>query len=233
MHYIPHESDQAVRLEPASPADAAVLWLHGLGADGYDFVPIVSELALPPAAAVRFIFPHAAYRPVTINNGYVMRAWYDIAGFGAQHAEDAAGIRASESVLRTYLDAERRAGIAAERIVVAGFSQGGAMALHTALRYPERLAGVMALSTYLPLRAELQREATAANRDVPILMCHGERDSVVPLTAGAMSRDVLRAAGYQVEWRSYAMEHQVMPQEIVDIGAWLGRLLGTNSAPAA
>ncbi len=148
-----------------------MIWLHGLGADGFDFVPIVDELRLPATLPVRFIFPHAASRPVTINNGYVMRAWYDIKGFGPERAEDDAGIRESEGVVKRYIEQQIAQGIPASKIVIAGFSQGGAIALQTALRYPQRLAGVMALSTYLPLAGSLPAEASAANRDVPILMC--------------------------------------------------------------
>src|SRR5215208_6840077 len=175
MPYKTNESAENVILEPAATPDAAVIWLHGLGADGSDFVPIVEELRLPPTLAVRFIFPHARPRPVTINNGIVMRAWYDITGLGPGSVEDEAGIRESGDVVRRYIEEENARGIASERIVIAGFSQGGAIALSAALRHPQRLAGVMALSTYLPLRDSLAAEASPANRDVPILMCHGLR----------------------------------------------------------
>lgn len=211
----------AVVLEPASPATAAVIWLHGLGADGNDFVPIVGELRLPAKLAIRFVFPHARQRPVTINNGFVMRAWYDIVPGPRGVTEDEAGIRESEGVVRGYIERELSAGIAANRIVIAGFSQGGAIALQTALRYPRRLAGVMALSTYLPLRNSLATEAAQANRDLPILMCHGIRDGVLPASMGTTSRDQLQQLGYPVEWHSYPMEHQVCMEEIADISAWL------------
>jgi phospholipase/carboxylesterase len=215
------ESADAVVLAPATPATASVIWLHGLGADGNDFVPIVPELRLPPGLALRFVFPHAPMRPVTINNGMRMRAWYDIKELSASGAADEAGIRESAAILAKFIQRERDAGIAANRIVVAGFSQGGAIALHAALRHPERLAGVMALSTYLPLRATLAAEAAKANHDLPILMCHGSFDPVLPLQLGSTSRDLLLAAGYPVEWKEYPMQHQVCIDEIRDIAAWL------------
>ena len=221
MPYTAHETDAAVTLEPGSAATASVIWLHGLGADGYDFVPIVAELRLPPSCAVRFIFPHARVRPVTINNGYEMRAWYDIKALTREAGEDAAGIRESEGVVREYIARETARGIAAGRIVIAGFSQGGAIALQTGLRHDEELAGVMALSTYLPLRNAFAAEASAANRKTPILMCHGTQDTVVPLQLGELSRDVLNGLGYALEWRTYPMPHSVCAEEINDISAWL------------
>ena len=221
MPYKTNESEQAVILEPASPADAAVIWLHGLGADGHDFVPIVEELRLPSTMAVRFIFPHARPRPVTINNGFVLRAWYDITSLGPDRKEDEAGIRESADVVRAYVEQENARGIASDRIVIAGFSQGGAIALQAALRHPQRLAGVMALSTYLPLQQTLATEASPANRDVPILMCHGLRDNMVPATLGKSSRDVLQGLGYTVEWQAYPMEHSVCMEEVLDISKWL------------
>lgn len=221
MPHTTRESADAVILTPAAAPVAAVIWLHGLGADGFDFAPIVDELRLPATLPVRFVFPHAAPRPVTINNGYVMRAWYDIKGFGPERAEDDAGIRESEGVVKRYIEQEIAQGIPAGKIVIAGFSQGGAIALQTALRYPQRLAGVMALSTYLPLAASLPAEASAANRDVPILMCHGVHDPVVPMQMGEASRDALQLLGYHIEWRSYAMEHSVCMEEVVDISNWL------------
>lgn len=219
MRYTQRESDNEVILEPASRASASVIVLHGLGADGFDFVPIVGELKLD--LPVRFIFPHARTRPVTVNNGYVMRAWYDIVTLGGSGPEDDAGICESAKRVDDYIAQEIKAGIAAKRIVIAGFSQGGAIALHAGLRYPERLAGILALSTYLPLRNSLAAEAAAANRDVPILMCHGTYDGVVPAAMGVASRDILLKLGHQVEWRSYPMEHSVSAAEIVDISRWL------------
>jgi phospholipase/carboxylesterase len=226
MPYSTRESAEAVVLTPQSAPTAAVIWLHGLGADGFDFVPIVDELRLPASLPVQFIFPHATTRPVTINNGFVMRAWYDIKGFGPERAEDDVGIRESEVVVKQYIEQLIAQGIAANRIVIAGFSQGGAIALQTAVRYPQRLAGVMALSTYLPLRALVAKEASEANRDVPILMCHGSRDPVVGLQMGEASRDVLQGLGYRIEWRTYPMEHSVCMEEVLDISKWLqARLL--------
>ena len=230
MNHRLEESADAVVLAPAAPATAAVIWLHGLGADGHDFVPIVRELRLPAEPAVRFVFPHAPVRPVTINNGMRMRAWYDIRELSASGAADEAGIRDSAAILVRFIQRERDVGVAANRIVIAGFSQGGAIALHQALRHPERLAGVMALSTYLPLRASLAAEAAQANRDLPILMCHGQFDPVLPMKLGTSSRDLLQAAGYAVEWKEYAMQHQVCMEEVQDIASWLGARL--SAAPA-
>lgn len=226
MSYVTRESADAVVVTPQIPPTAAIIWLHGLGADGFDFVPIVSELRLPESLPVRFIFPHATPRPVTINNGFVMRAWYDIKGFGPERPEDEAGIRESEGVVRQYMEQQIAQGIAADRIILAGFSQGGAIALQTGLRYPQRLAGIMALSTYLPLRATVAQEASQANRDVPILMCHGTYDPVVVPQMGEMSRDILRGLGYSIEWHSYPMEHSVCMDEIADISRWLQARLG-------
>ena len=215
------ESETVISLEPASPATAAVIWLHGLGADGYDFVPIVEELRLPQSLPVRFVFPHAATRPVTINNGFVMRAWYDIKGLSREGIEDEVGIRESEAVVRELITSQISRGIPTNRIVLAGFSQGGAIALHTALRYDQPLAGVMALSTYLPLRALIAKEVSSANRSIPILMCHGTQDGVVVPHMGELSRDVLGQLGYQVEWRAYPMQHSVCMEEVNDMSHWL------------
>jgi phospholipase/carboxylesterase len=183
---------------------------------------------LPESLRARFIFPHAAPRPVTINNGYTMRAWYDIVGASLSAGEDEAGIRESENVVRGYIQRQLDIGVAAKRIVIAGFSQGGAIALQTALRYPQRLAGAMALSTYLPLRGLLRTEAAAANRDLPILMCHGTRDGIVPPSLGETSRQLLVESGYAVEWKTYPMEHSVCGEEIVDIAAWLVKQIATS-----
>lgn len=222
MSYQPIESADAVILNPPQAANAAVIWLHGLGADGYDFVPIVQELRLPQDAYVRFIFPHAHPRPVTINNGYVMRAWYDIKAIGGTGPEDEAGIRESQQVVEDLIARELQQGIAAQRIVLAGFSQGGAIALQTGLRYQEvALGGILALSTYLPLRESLSAEASSTNRDIPILMCHGTQDGIVSLQMGETSRDAMTQLGFAVDWRTYPMQHQVCPQEIDDISQWL------------
>ena len=197
----------------------AVIWLHGLGADGHDFEPVVPELKLKFPA--RFIFPHAPVRPVTINHGMPMRAWYDILGWGSQVRQDVAGIHASSAAVARLVDHEIGRGIPAERIVLAGFSQGGAVALHAALRESRTLAGVIALSTYLPLASTLADERSAANARIPIFMAHGTADAVVPLTLGESSRRTLESLDYSVEWRSYAMAHTVCMEEVAAIGAWL------------
>lgn len=223
-----NESSQMVEVEAGNTfgksPDAAVIWMHGLGADGHDFEPIVPVLNLPSRLAVRFVFPHAPVRPVTINNGMSMRAWYDIFSLGGGR-EDEAGLRATQQHVETLIARERARGIAADRIVLAGFSQGGAVALMTALRYPERLAGVMALSTYLPLAEKLPSERHAANADVPVFMAHGTIDEVIGMDRATHSRDALLALSYPVEWKSYAMGHAVCPQEVADIGAWLNKVL--------
>ena len=202
--------------------EAAVIWLHGLGADGHDFEPVVPELGLPAAPRVRFVFPHAPVQPVTINGGFRMRAWYDITNDGRQ---DADGIRASQQRVEALIDRETARGVAPYRTILAGFSQGGAIALHTGLRYPTRLAGILALSTYLPLGDTLAAEAHPANRDVPIVMAHGTQDPLIPLARAAASRDALRALGYPIEWHEYPMPHSVCAEEIAAIGAWLTRVL--------
>ncbi len=210
-----------VELEPESPATASVIWLHGLGADGNDFVPIVPELRLPESMAVRFVFPHAPVRPVTLNGGMRMRAWYDILGLDRALREDEAGLRESQAQIEALIRRENARGVPSTRIVLAGFSQGGAITLQTGLRYPERLAGLMVLSSYLPLRDRVTAEASAANRSTPILMAHGEFDYMLPLQLGSSSRDLLQQSGYAVEWRAYPMEHQVCLEEIRDISGWL------------
>jgi phospholipase/carboxylesterase len=226
MTHEQNETDEDVVLEPANTARATVIWMHGLGADGYDFVPLVPELRLPAALAVRFIFPHAPVRPVTINNGYPMRAWYDIKALALSGPEDRATIHEAQQQINGYIERERAKGIAAERILLAGFSQGGAVALQTALRYPEKLAGILALSTYLPLAATLAAEASAANRAIPILMCHGRADPVLPMVLGLASRDQLQALGYAVDWREYPMQHEVCREEVAAIASWLAARLG-------
>ena len=213
---------EAVEIETGSPPQAAVVWLHGLGADGHDFEPIVPELRLKKA--VRFVFPHAPVRPVTINQGMRMRAWYDILQFGGG-PEDDKGIRASQGLIDGLIASEVKRGIPEDKIVVAGFSQGGAIALQTALRYPKTLAGVMALSTYLPLHESLATEAAATNRKLAIFMAHGTQDGVVPYELGARSRDLLVEQGYAVEWHEYPMQHSVCAEEVAAIGEWLRRVL--------
>jgi len=221
MSHRMQESADAVVLAPAAPPDASVIWLHGLGADGHDFVPIVPELKLPPSPSVRFIFPHARVRPVTLNMGMRMRAWYDIRTLTAEGRADEAGLGGSIAVVEGLIAAERASGIASQRIVIAGFSQGAALALHAALRHAEPLAGILALSAYLPLQAALANELSAANRETPILMCHGQYDPVLPLALGVAACNWLRASGYRVEWKEYPMQHQVCGPQIQDIAAWL------------
>jgi phospholipase/carboxylesterase len=212
---------ETIELATGPKPDAAVIWLHGLGADGHDFEPVVPELGLPGRLAVKFVFPHAPVRPVTINMGMRMRAWYDVYQFGGGR-EDEAGIRASQESLNSLI---RQQGIPAQRIVLAGFSQGGAIALQTGLRYPERLAGILALSTYLPLAVSLEKEASKENLDVPIFMAHGRHDEIIPLDRAERSRDYLQARNYPVEWRDYPMAHAVCAEEIGHVAAWLLRIL--------
>jgi len=221
MSYRMQETADAIVLAPATQASASVIWLHGLGADGSDFVPIVPELKLPASPGVRFVFPHAPVRPVTLNMGMRMRAWYDIKTLTAEGRADEAGLRESVERVGRLISAERALGIDAGRVVVAGFSQGGAVALHAALRHPEPLAGVLGLSCYLPLQATLAGEAADANKPTPILMCHGTQDPVLPLALGLTACNWLRAAGYRVDWKEYPMQHQVCLPEIQDIAAWL------------
>jgi phospholipase/carboxylesterase len=223
MQYTSHESEFEVTLEPAVPATATVVLLHGLGADGWDFVPIAGELRCP--IPVRYIFPHAPMRPVTVNAGYVMRAWYDIKSFTPEGRADAVGLAESVERVNAYLAQEVARGVPASRIVLAGFSQGGAVALSAGLRFRERLAGLLALSTYLPFPARLEAEKSAANADVPILMCHGRMDPVVEIGMGREARDVLSAQGYAVEWREYPMEHEVCAEELAETARWLRGVL--------
>ena len=211
---------QTIQIQTGAKPDAAVIWLHGLGADGHDFEPVVPELRLPAALQVRFVFPHAPERPVTLNRGMRMRAWYDIFQLGGG-PEDEAGIRESEGLLKDLVSSQTEAGIKPERIVIAGFSQGGAIALQTALRYPRRLAGVLALSTYLPLNQKLAGEKSAANASLPIFMAHGLHDDIIPLVRAEQSRKVLAELGYAVQWRTYPMPHSVCAEEIADISRFL------------
>jgi phospholipase/carboxylesterase len=214
---------EAIRIETGARPSAAVLWLHGLGADGHDFEPIVPELELE-GLAVRFVFPHAPVRPVTLNGGMTMRAWYDILQLGPG-PEDEKGIQASQRLLEQLVEEQKQEGIGPERIVLAGFSQGGAIALQTALRHPARLAGLMALSTYLPVATTLAREKSESNRKLPIFMAHGTYDDVIPLQRAEDSRRMLEAEGYAVEWRTYPMPHSVCGPEIADVSAFLRRVL--------
>jgi phospholipase/carboxylesterase len=226
MKYDTRANQDAIVMTPATPPTASVIWLHGLGADGTDFVPIVPELRLADDVAPRFIFPNAPVRPVTVNNGMRMRAWYDIYSLGgARDREDATGIRESAAVVHGLIDAERAAGISAGRIVLAGFSQGGAIAFQAGLRYAEPLAGILALSTYLPLATTVAAEASVANREIPILMCHGREDPIVALELAEKSADILNDLGYHPRWLDYPMQHSVCAAEVLAISQWLAQVL--------
>jgi phospholipase/carboxylesterase len=217
---------EAVEVETGRQPRASVIWMHGLGADGHDFEPLVPALGLPATTQpVRFVFPHAPMRPVTINAGMVMRAWYDVRPEAGERREDAAGVRASQAGIEGLIARERGRGVAAGRIVLAGFSQGGAMALHTGLRHAERLAGILALSCFLPMADTVVAEASLANRDIPIFMAHGIHDDLIPLARGRRARDVLQGLGYRVEWHEYPMPHAVCDTEVADLSRWLGNIL--------
>jgi phospholipase/carboxylesterase len=215
----------AVEINPPAAPRACLIWLHGLGADGHDFETLIPELGLVNERAVRVVLPHAPYRPVTLNGGHVMRAWYDILAPDLLQGEDSQGIRESEQQLRALIEHEVGNGIPAEHIVLAGFSQGGAIALQTGLRYPQRLAGILALSTYIPLAATLVVERAAENAAAPIMMAHGLHDPVVPLALAERSRDQLLELGYALDWRSYPMPHAVCADEIAAIRGWLSACL--------
>ncbi|HMH78097.1 MAG TPA: alpha/beta fold hydrolase, partial [Candidatus Udaeobacter sp.] len=204
---------ESLEIETAPNPDAAVVWMHGLGADGHDFEPIVPELRLPATTRIRFVFPHAPLRPVTINQGHVMRAWYDVRALAGVRREDEAGVRQSARQIEALLARERQRGIAPRRIVIAGFSQGGAMALHVGLRYADRLAGLLALSCYLPLSNTLPTEASPANRDVPIFWAHGLHDPMIPQAMAEQGRAQLGELGYQIDWHQYPIPHSVSAEE--------------------
>ena len=219
-----------ITIETAPSPRCSIIWLHGLGADGEDFVPITKEINLP--VAVRFIFPHAPEIPVTLNGGYIMRAWYDITeselatdSKASVRKQDAAGIRASQVEIEKLITQEHQRGTPSTRIFLAGFSQGGVIALQTGLRQSERLGGILALSTYLALPETLAEEVTAASKGTPIFMAHGRSDPIVPFALGKSSRDKLQQQGYQVDWHEYAMPHSVCPEEVSDIEAWLAQIL--------
>ena len=203
----------------------SVIWLHGLGADGHDFEPIVPELMLPPKINIRFIFPHAPMQPVTINGGMVMRAWYDILSMEIAREIDEAGIERSAAQVRDLVDREIERGIASDNILLAGFSQGGAIALHTGLAYEKPLLGILALSTYVPMPDSVTGDAGQANRAVPIFMGHGTHDPVIPVQLGRQSYDYLKSRGYNVEWQTYPMQHSVNMDEIRDVSTWMSKLL--------
>jgi phospholipase/carboxylesterase len=215
----------AVELESAANPNASIIWLHGLGADGNDFVPIVPELRLPSDLAVHFVFPHAPVRPVTLNNGFRMRAWYDIYNADLANRADLAGVRQSQAQVEALIARETARGIDSARVILAGFSQGGAIALYTGLRHAPRLGGIMDLSTYLVAADALAAEASAANRGVPIFMAHGSADPMVRYPWGEASKQALIAAGYTVEWHAYPMEHSVCMEEVGAISGWLQRVL--------
>lgn len=215
----------AVEINPTQTPTASIIWLHGLGADGHDFVPIVEQLNLPESLSVRFVFPHAQEIPITINGGYPMRAWYDILGFRTDTREDVDGIRAAAKQVDALIHAEQELGVPIQRIVLAGFSQGGALALHCGLRYPKRLAGILALSTYLPIAHTIADEVSKANQDIPIFIAHGTEDPILPLSWAEMSSEFLQKLGYIVQLRMYPMAHTVSLEEIGDIGEWIKQIL--------
>jgi len=216
---------ETIDIETAPQPRASVIVLHGLGADGNDFVPVAQQLDLRVAGPVRFVFPHAPVMPVTINGGYRMRAWYDILGADLRQRQDEKGLRASLALVEELIAREKERGVAANRIVLAGFSQGCAMALLTGLRHKERLGGIIGMSGYLPLAETTDKERTDANRLTPIFLAHGTMDPVVPVMAAHASHDALRALGYDVEWHEYPMPHSVCMEEIQDMNAWLLKVL--------
>jgi phospholipase/carboxylesterase len=222
-----------VEVEPSGPAVRSVIWLHGLGADGHDFEPIVPHLGVDPALGVRFVFPHAPRRPVTINMGLIMPAWYDIREISLTRAVDEAGVRESAEQIRALIAREEQRGVPPSRIVLAGFSQGGAIALHVGLRLPEMLAGILALSTYLVCEESLELQRSEANRGTPIFQGHGRLDPMVRLENGERTNQRLRELGYDVEWNTYPMGHEVHPDEIRDVGRWLNAVLSDRRGASA
>jgi phospholipase/carboxylesterase len=214
-----------IEIETAPNPEVAIIWMHGLGADGNDFVPLVRELDLAGLPGIRFVFPHAETMPVTVNGGYVMRAWYDISNADLVRREDEGGLRRSQEQIEALIDREKARGIKADRIILAGFSQGCAMALQTGLRHPEKLAGLMCLSGYVPLSATVGHERSEASIDTPIFMVHGRQDGVIPIARAEQSRDLLKSIGYQVEWHDYPMQHSLCQEEVDHIGAWLKKVL--------
>ena len=217
-----------IEAESGPDPTSTILILHGLGADGNDFVPLAEELQLQAVGPVRFIFPHAPVMPVSINNGYRMRAWYDILGFDEDAPQDESGLRRSQQLVEELLKREKERGIPANRIVLGGFSQGCATSLLTGLRHPERLAGIMGLSGYLPLAAKTEAERSSASLQTPIFLAHGTQDEVIALDRAEASRDALQALGYQVEWHEYPMGHSVSPRELQELNAWLVRVLSAG-----
>lgn len=225
-----NETLPSIKIETGKNPTHSIIWMHGLGADGNDFVPIINELKLSSEISIRFIFPHAPERPVSINNGYVMRAWYDIFNPDLGQLEDEEGIRKSQQVIETLIEQEIRRGISAQNIILAGFSQGGVMALQTGLRGKYRIGGIMALSCYLSLSQTLEMEVTEKNRLIPIFMVHGINDTVIPITKAKVSRDKLQELGCNIEWHEYGMAHSVCGEEILDISHWLNQIIKSASA---
>lgn len=216
-----------ILIEPKTKATACVIWLHGLGDSGDGFAPIVPVLGLPSDHSIRFIFPHAPEQAVTINQGYVMRSWYDIKSMDLHNRADMAGVLESEILVKDLIQEQIDSGILAKNIVLAGFSQGGVLSLFTALRYPEKLAGILALSCYLPTADTLPENCHSANKTTEILQHHGEQDDVVPLSAGKMANQLFNANGYSAKWKTYQMGHSILPEQIAEISAWLQkRLIG-------
>ncbi len=215
---------ETVTVETGPNPTFSIIWMHGLGADGHDFEPLVPELLVDGMPSLRFVFPHAPVRPVTINNGYQMRAWYDIVGIDRRSVEDFAGIQSSADAIGALISQENGRGVPTARIALAGFSQGGAMALHIATRHPEKLAGVIALSCYLPMAREFLTTRHAANQATPFFMAHGSQDPVVPYSLGDESRQLLQSAGHSVDWHSYPMPHALCEQEVTDLRAFLRKL---------
>lgn len=212
---------ETLELTTSATPDASVIWLHGLGADGHDFEALVPELHLPSDLGIRFIFPHAPYRPITINNGYMMRGWYDIASLQINQQEDEPGINESSALLKNLIESEIERGIISQRIILAGFSQGGAIALNTGLKFEQTLAGILALSTYLPLADQLSSSKSNANRNTPIFMAHGLQDEIVNFNIGVASRVILQKNGQPLQWHDYPMGHSVCQEEIIHIRNWL------------
>ncbi|MCG9756493.1 alpha/beta hydrolase [Shewanella insulae] len=212
---------ERITIEPQSQCRACMIWLHGLGDSGAGFAPVVPLLGLPDELGVRFIFPHAPSMPVTINQGYVMPAWYDIKGMEVDNRADMAGVLASELAITALIEEQIASGVPSDKIVLAGFSQGGVMSLFTGLRFSKRLAGIMALSCYLPTGNALPDNLSDANRDTPLLQQHGEQDEVVPLASGHSAFELISKAGYQTQWQTYPMGHSVLPNQLQEIGQWL------------
>lgn len=215
----------AIEIETGDSPRYSVIWLHGLGADGNDFVPIIKQLNLPSEKSIRFVFPHAPERPITINNGYIMRAWYDIIDSSFDGATDESGIFNSQKAIEVLIAQEIQRGIAAEKIILAGFSQGGVMALQVGLRYTKTLAGILALSCYLPLAKTLESEANRNSLAMPIFMAHGIGDEIIPISYAEKSLAIIREVGFMPEWHEYPMTHSISPQEIFDISQWMQRNL--------